>query len=230
MLSETGISMPVHSSTFHRHDNLCVVATINVPAFQLTMLARNCTLTTTEYEGAIDVFINGGFGFNNPTKDADLLIQERPFEYEASEELIVVSLGTGGNLYKEFINTALGKAALIEKAATECRTTAQNMHRQYKGYGNVKYYRFDPDAVGRYAADDVTAFNTIQNEISNWCDAEIHDKLRVLAERLLHAMTEIVQVCHMTATDITNSNTSKYHLFVLRIATHSDYDPMQSHS
>jgi hypothetical protein len=137
------------------------------------------------------------------------LIKETPFLYRLEQELIVVSLGTGGNLYKEFKDTGLGRVDLIVEAVTECRKTAERMYKLYSDneHGNVKYYRFDPDAVGRYAMDDATALNTIQNEILNWCNSTVHEQLSLLAESLCNAVTQTSQVQGDTHTEFaTNDN------------------------
>jgi hypothetical protein len=136
------------------------------------------------------LFVDGGVGFNNPTLVADQLIKEAPFEYESSEDLIVVSLGTGGNLYEMYFNSFWGRAALVTKAVTECKTTAATMYNRYtdnKHCATVKYHRFDPDAVGRYAIDDATALNTVQNEVGNWCNPTVHRELQLVAEYLAGA-------------------------------------------
>jgi hypothetical protein len=105
----------------------------------------------------------------------------------------VVSLGTGGALFKKYKDTV--KARIIIQAVIECRTTAENLHKHYSNTMNVKYYRFDPDVIGRYAMDDATALNSIQSEVANWCVAARHDELRTLAFSLADAVTETTQVC-----------------------------------
>jgi hypothetical protein len=163
---------------------------------------------TTEYEGATDLFFDGGGGFNNPTVEADELIKETPFLYRLEQELIVVSLGTGGSLYKTYFDSFWERAASITRAVTECRKTARRIHKLYNDneHGNVKYYRFDPDAVGRHAMDDASKFNDIQNEILNWCNSTVHEQLKSLAESLYGALTETMQVLNITITNITTNN------------------------
>jgi hypothetical protein len=149
---------------------------------------------TSDVDGVTSLFIDGGVGWNNPTREADLLIREKPFKYKASEELIVVSLGTGGALFTNYSDTARDKVRAVNAAVTECRTTAEDMHKQYNNIDNVQYYRFDPDAVGRYDMDDAKALNNIQNEVAIWCTAEVHDKMHSLARRLTEAVTKTNQV------------------------------------
>jgi hypothetical protein len=134
------------------------------------------------------------------------LIKEKPFQYKPSEDLIVVSLGTGGTLFKNYSDGLQEKIDVLVKAATECRTTAEDMHKQYNGNGKVKYVRFDPDAVGRYDMDDAAALSDIQNEMANWFNGAQYDKLEALAKSLTDAMTETSQVHIEHSSSVDNSS------------------------
>jgi hypothetical protein len=71
----------------------------------------------TDVEGATSLFLDGAVGWNNPTHEADLLIKENPFQYKlATDELIVVSLGTGGVLFKNYIDTFRHSSYMNQRA------------------------------------------------------------------------------------------------------------------
>jgi hypothetical protein len=85
-----------------------------------------------------------------------------------------------------------------------CREYAK----QYRGNEKVKYYRFDPDAVGRHAMDDAGALDDIQNEIAEWCNAAVNDQLETLANTLKAAMTETSKVATNTLESDSNVSNS----------------------
>jgi hypothetical protein len=144
---------------------------------------------TTEIDGFTHSFVDGGVGYNNSTLLTTLLLKEHPFDYKvATDKLIMVSLGTGGVFYKNYVDSHLHRFGLLGQAATECRTTAHYVYRFYKNERNVKYFRFDPDIIGRYGMDDATAFKDIQDEMVDWC-AHQEPKLSEVAKALTAAAT-----------------------------------------
>jgi hypothetical protein len=141
----------------------------------------------------IDYFIDAGLGWNNPTLEAILLIREKPFEYKATTEtLILVSLGSGGSMMHKHSNTNKDKIDAIMKAAQESRSTAEDVYRQCRYIDKVYYCRIDPDAFGRDEDDDAAALNYILNEMANWFKGEEYIKLEILAKNLLDAKTEVI--------------------------------------
>jgi hypothetical protein len=180
-----------------------VSVTFSVFATYLLYYVVHFLHSKTDVEDVKSLFIDPGLGWNNPTNEATLLIKEKPFEYKTSEDLIVVSLGTGGSLYKTYEDSLTNKAEAILKAATECRATATNMHRHFRDITEAKYFRFDPDAVGRFDMDDAAAFDDIQREMDNWWGNQAdQDKLETLANSLMGAMTQTGQVPRLISSNI----------------------------
>jgi hypothetical protein len=147
----------------------------------------------TDIEGVTFHFLDGAVSWNNPTRLADELVRENPpFGYDASKEkLIVVSLGTGGVLFKNYNGSQQDKVDVLEQAVKQSRVTADQMHLRYKQCDNVEYYRFDPDAVGRHEANDAAAFNDIENEMENWFDPAKNEELQIIARKLLALSLEV---------------------------------------
>ena len=153
---------------------------------------------TTDVEGVETEFLDAGLGWNNPTCEMDGLIGEHPFYYKLTEDLIVVSLSTGGDVFQGYRETFLSteKAKIPLTSTTECRKTAGTMDRRYNASGmeKVLYYRIDPDAVGRYEMDDAESIDVIQKEMTNWFNAARQRELRDLAIKLTDAKIETHEV------------------------------------
>jgi hypothetical protein len=147
-----------------------------------------CTTTTGNQgiRGAAQ-FIDGGVGTNNPTKMLPTLLMESPFNLQDSEQLIVVSLGTGGQLYKPLKAPNLRQTLkMLIDTSTECAEAHDQMERLYDKRSSVSYHRFDPAGVGETSMDDATLMNQMDLMVTNYLrKREVSRKIQTLAEQLM---------------------------------------------
>jgi hypothetical protein len=147
----------------------------------------------TEWPGSLGrvTFVDGGVGWNNPTKILDRVLCGPPFNWQPSEKLTVVSLGMGLPLFRPFNDKSVTQLiTLIRDTATECDNTHKHVYDVYKSRKEVKYMRFSPDGLGEFKMDDgsVEVVNNMLQTMTNWLgDGTRVDLLQELASLLTTA-------------------------------------------